>query len=87
MDDRTKARAATHPQVRRPPVPLAPLRQWVRTVPAARIQWCRLSVDELLDTQGDPSALSLLIQKRYGLTHGEADVEVAEFLQSCHTWF
>lgn len=60
--------------------------KWRRSVPAARIQWSRLTLDELLETEGDEVKLATLVQKRYDLTRDEADSAVAEFLSTCGNW-
>jgi hypothetical protein len=59
---------------------------WLRCVDAARIVWARLTYEELLQTGGDPSKLSGLIETYYGLKRGEAAPQVKEFLENCGTW-
>jgi hypothetical protein len=87
MENRIEANPAAGQQALKAPVSAPPRRQWVRSVPAARIQWSKLTVDELFETQGELSTLSALVQERYALTREQADDEVAGFLDSCKNWF
>lgn len=59
---------------------------WMRSVDAARIVWNRLSLEELLQTAGEPLKLSGLVEKRYALGQAEARRQVQEFLSQCGTW-
>ena len=87
MEIQIQAGSFMDQQALRAPATPASKRQWMRSVPAARIQWGRLTIDELIQTQGDPDSLSALLQERYALTRIQADDEVAGFLDSCSNWF
>ncbi len=54
--------------------------QWRLRISQARIAWNRLSVDELLKSDGHEDTLSGLVQERYAISPGEAGKQVRHFL-------
>lgn len=53
--------------------------KWKQQIVAARIAWARLTVDELINLEGNPQKLALLIQERYVITLDEAEKRVKRF--------
>lgn len=54
--------------------------QWQQKVPAAQNEWNKLNEDELLQCNGDPQRLAGLVEKRYDVSHSEAESQVNKFL-------
>jgi len=54
---------------------------WKQQVNAARIAWTRLSVDELLGSEGCQDRLAKLVQERYALSSDEASRRVRNFME------
>lgn len=52
---------------------------WNHQVDAARVQWGKLSDDELLQTRGHMEQLIGLVQERYGITRDEAAAQIDRF--------
>lgn len=56
-------------------------RYWRDRVPAARIAWCRLSLDDLIQSKGEVGRLVELIEERYGVMRDEAMCQVNSFFR------
>lgn len=54
---------------------------WKQQVNAARIAWAKLSVDELLESEGRQDKLVGLVQERYALSRDEASRRVRNFME------
>lgn len=54
--------------------------QWRLRISQARVTWNRLSVDELLKSDGHEDTLRGLVQERYAISSGEAGKQVRHFL-------
>ena len=56
-------------------------RYWRDRVPAARIAWCRLSLDDLIQSKGEVERLAELIEERYGVMREDAMYQVNSFFR------
>lgn len=54
---------------------------WKQQVGAAKIQWGKLTDDELLQTEGHVQKLAGLVQERYAITRDEADKQIKGFFE------
>lgn len=54
--------------------------KWKQTVGAAKVNWGKLTDDELLETQGHADKLAGKVQERYGITRELAKEQVDDFL-------
>ena len=59
---------------------------WRGRVPAARLAWFRLSLDELIQSEGQVDRLASLVEERYGLRREEAMQQVDSFFRR-HSFF
>lgn len=55
---------------------------WCRLADMARIVWDDVTLDELIDSEGDEQKLAMLVQQRYGTTHDEARRQVKSFFRT-----
>lgn len=56
-------------------------RYWRDRVPAARIAWYRLSLDDLIQSKGEVDRLVNLIEERYGVMREDAAHQVDSFFR------
>ena len=56
-------------------------RYWRDRVPAARIAWCRLSLDDLIQSKVEVERLVNLIEERYGVLREDAMYQVNSFFR------
>lgn len=56
-------------------------RYWRDRLPAARIAWYRLSLDELIRSEGQVDRLSSLVEDRYGVMREVAARQVDSFFR------
>jgi hypothetical protein len=56
-------------------------RYWRDRVPAARIAWCRLSLDDLIQSKGEVDRLVNLIEEHYGVMRQDAMYQVSSFFR------
>lgn len=54
---------------------------WKQRVGAAKVQWGKLTDDELLQTEGHIQKLAGLVQERYAVTRDEAEVQIKGFFE------
>lgn len=54
---------------------------WKQRVGAAKIQWGKLTDDELLQSEGHAQKLAGLVQERYAITRDEADKQIKGFFE------
>lgn len=54
---------------------------WRDRLPAARIAWYRLSMDELIRSEGRVDQLAALVEDRYGVLREEAAHQVDSFFR------
>lgn len=54
--------------------------KWHQLAGKAKVQWSKLTDDELLRVEGNAEQLAGLVQERYGRTREQARKEVEDFL-------
>lgn len=59
--------------------------KWQRLAGLAHIVWDDVSLDELVRSKGDLDKLTVLIQKRYDMTHEEAQKQILSFFERHRT--
>lgn len=57
--------------------------KWQQLKGEARIQWGRLTDDDLDQVQGNIEKLAGKLQERYGYARAHADREVEDFVRQC----
>ncbi len=54
--------------------------KWKQNVGAAKVQWGKLTEDELMQTEGKSEKLAGKIQEKYGIAKDEAKKQADDFL-------
>lgn len=54
--------------------------KWQQHVGAAKIAWGKLTDDEILKSEGHVQKLTGLVQERYAISNGQAEIQVKDFL-------
>lgn len=59
--------------------------KWRQLAGSAMINWDELTLNELINSEGDKDKLTHLVEVRYGMPHEEAEKQVLSFFERNRT--